>query len=312
MSPQYQRLEQLWQEGQVVVLDGGIGSELEQLGYPRERHIGEMWGTRVLYDAPELTKEVHHRYVEAGADVITTNTWRIDRAPTAEAEGLVSGSSGGWHEKVPLAVQLAREAACDLGRGAECAVAFSLWPEATDPGFVGELADLVRAAEPDLILVETMETIPPSLEFPEYEILLDTGLPLWVSYRWCRDGPCDVSEIGIQPLQGPLQSADGELFGRAAETFERMGVSAVLINCLPRGRVLGTLPLLRRFTSLPLGIYPNVGTYLDPGWKFDETTTPKAYAAEAVRWRDQEGANIVGGCCGVGPEHIAALAAALR
>ena len=272
-SPQYQRLERLWHEGQVVVLDGGVGSELERLGFPRERHVGEMWGTRVLYEAPELTREVHRRYVEAGADVITTNTWRIDRAPAAEAEGLVSGSAG-WQEKVHLAVHLAREAARELGRGNECAVAFSLWPELTDDGFVEELADLIRAAEPDLILVETMETIPPSLEFPQYETLLRTGLPLWVSYRWCRDGPCDVRGIGIEPAHGVLQTEDGELFGRAAEAFERMGISAVLINCLPRACIGGTLPLLRRFTDLPLGVYPNVGIYLDPGWQFDETTTP--------------------------------------
>jgi S-methylmethionine-dependent homocysteine/selenocysteine methylase len=311
-SPQYRRLEQLWQEGQVVLLDGGVGSEHEQLGFPGERNIGELWGTRALYEAPELTREVHRRYVRAGADVITTNTWRIDWAPTAEASGLVSGTPGGWQEKVSLAVELAREAAAELDRSDECAVAFSVWPEVADVGFLEELAGLVKAAGPDLILAETMERIPVALEFPEYELLLETGLPLWVSYRWCRDGPCDIHGIGIKPARGPLQTEDGELFGRAAQTFERMGISAVLINCLPRDRVVGTLPLLRRFTDLPLGAYPNVGRYLDPGWQFDETAAPEAYAAEALRWRDDEGAVIVGGCCGVGAEHIAALAAALR
>jgi S-methylmethionine-dependent homocysteine/selenocysteine methylase len=52
--------------------------------------------------------------------------------------------------------------------------------------------------------------------------------------------------------------------------------------------------------------------YLDPGWQFDETTGPEAYAAEALRWREEEGADIVGGCCGVGPDHIAAVAVVLR
>jgi hypothetical protein len=58
--------------------------------------------------------------------VITTNTWRIDRTPSAEAEGLVSRGAGGWQEKVRLAVGLAREAARELGRADECAVATSI------------------------------------------------------------------------------------------------------------------------------------------------------------------------------------------
>jgi S-methylmethionine-dependent homocysteine/selenocysteine methylase len=311
-SAPYRRLEGRWQDGEVVVLDGGVGSELEQLGFPSERNIGELWGTRALYDAPELTREVHRRYVEAGADVITTNTWRIDSTPEAEASGLVAGTPGGWREKARLAVALAREAAEELGRDDECAVAFGLWPEQMEAGFVQELAQVILAARPDLILVETVETIPADLRFPDYEILLGTGLPVWVSFRWCHDGPCDVREIGIEPARGELQTAGGDLFGRAARALETIGVSAVLINCLPRARVAGTLPMLRRYTRLPLGVYPNVGRYLDPGWQFDETTSPAAYAADALAWRDEEGAQIIGGCCGVGAEHIAALAEALR
>ena len=71
------------------------------------------------------------------------------------------------------------------------------------------------------------------------------------------------------------------------------------------------LPLLRGHTTLPLGLYPNVGTYLDPGWSFDEEASPAAYAAEALRWRDVEGARIIGGCCGTTPEHIEAVVEAL-
>ncbi len=89
-------------------------------------------------------------------------------------------------------------------------------------------------------------------------------------------------------------------------------MSAVLVNCLPRESSDGMLPLIRGSTSLPLGVYPNVGTYRDPGWSFDDGVTPADYAADAVRWRDSEGAQIVGGCCGTTPEHIAAVVEALR
>jgi S-methylmethionine-dependent homocysteine/selenocysteine methylase len=176
---------------------------------------------------------------------------------------------------------------------------------------VREMADAIVVAEPDVVLVETMETIPEDLRFPAYEALVATGLPLWVSYRWTPDGPSDVRRVGIEPLAPEWQEAAGDLFGRAARHWEEIGVGAVLVNCLPREDVAGTLPYLRDFTSLPLGAYPNVGRYLDPGWQHDDSTTPAAYLADARRWVE-EGATIVGGCCGTTPEHIAAVAEAFR
>jgi release factor glutamine methyltransferase len=133
--------------------------------------------------------------------------------------------------------------------------------------------------------------------------MLKTGFPVWLSFRRCRHGVCGV--FG-QHWGGP----EGDVFGRAAQEFERMGVGALLINCLPADHVPGMLPWLRDFTDVPLGVYPNLGRYLDPGWKTDERVGPDQYAGLALQWRG-EGAQIVGGCCGVGPDHIAAAAKSL-
>jgi 5-methyltetrahydrofolate--homocysteine methyltransferase len=299
-SEAYRRLELIWQAGGVVVLDGGVGSELQRVGFPRDRNVGDLWGTVALLEARELAKEVHRRYAEAGADVITTQTWRID--------GLQSGQR---RRIAQLAVELAREAAADEGRR-EIAVAFSLWPEPVDEALAAELAEEIAEAGPDLVLAETVETIPEDLRFPVFERLLETELPLWVSYRWTVDGPPDLRGQGIPPYAGRLQDADGELLTRAVGALEELGVSALLLNCLPRDLIAGMLPLLRGSTSLPLGVYPNVGTYRDPGWSFDDGVTPEEYAEDAARWRDAEGAQIVGGCCGTTPEHIAAVVRTLR
>jgi release factor glutamine methyltransferase len=83
-----------------------------------------------------------------------------------------------------------------------------------------------------------------------------------------------------------------------------MGVGALLINCLPPDHVPGMLPWLRDITDLPLGVYPNLGYYTSNGWSFDGSVGPDEYAELALTWRE-EGAAIVGGCCGVRPEHIA-------
>jgi 5-methyltetrahydrofolate--homocysteine methyltransferase len=300
-SPAYRRLESIWDRGGVVVLDGGVGSELQRVGFPQDRNVGELWGTVALLEAPELAKEVHRRYVRAGADVITTHTWRIDGVSSAEHT---------LRANARRAVEIAREAATELGRP-ETAVAFSVWPEPLDPAFTPELAEAIVEAGPDLILAETVETISPDLRFPVFEPLLETGLPLWIAFRWTVDGPPDLRHQGIPPYAGKLQDADGSLLVRAATALEELGASAVLLNCLPRSLIAGMLPLLHSSTGLPLGVYPNLGTYRDPGWSFDDDVTPADYAADAVRWRDIEGAQIVGGCCGTTPEHIAAVVDAL-
>ena len=97
--------------------------------------------------------------------------------------------------------------------------------------------------------------------------------------------------------------------GRRAAS-RSMGVGALLINCLPVDHVPGMLPWLRDFTDLPLGVYPNLGYLAGDRWRFDERIGPEEYAALALEWRE-EGAQIIGGCCGTTPEHIAAAAAAL-
>ena len=296
-SDRYRRLESIWRRGGVVVLDGGVGSELQRAGFPQDRNVGELWGTVALFEAPELAKEVHRRYVRAGADVITTHTWRIDGV---DADGPTLRTTA------RRAVEIARKAAMELGRPGT-AVAFSVWPEPLSPAFTRELTEAIVEAAPDLILAETVETISPDLRFPTLELLLETKLPLWVAFRWTVDGPPDLRHQGIAPYAGTLQKADGSLLVQAATALEERGVSALLLNCLPRELVVGMLPLLRGATSLPLGVYPNVGTYRDPGWSFDDDMTPADYAADAARWRDVEGAQIVGGCCGTTPEHIAAV-----
>ena len=116
---------------------------------------------------------------------------------------------------------------------------------------------------------------------------------MWLSFRRCRHGLCGVYG---QHWGGP----EGDAFGRAARRFEEMGVGALLINCIPPDHVDGMVSYLRDFTDLPLGVYPNLGYFTDRGWRFDAGVGGEEYAEMALRWRE-EGAQIIGGCCGVRP-----------
>jgi len=304
----YERIEGLLQEGKPVILDGGNATELEreQAGELRDSDRG-LWGTGALYRAPYAVLDIHRRYVEAGCDVISTNTWAILAAAELESGGLV-GRTGltHWLDVARLGISLARQAV-EEGAGAGIgAVAFSVNGDVDSEERLGSLRLLQRVFEdepPDLLLLETMSLIRDDVTFRAVEAALETGLPVWLSFRRCRHGVCGVYG---QHWGGP----EGDLFGRAAKRFEELGVRALLINCLPPDHVEGMLPWLRDFTDLPLGVYPNLGYFSDWGWRFDQRIGPDEYAGLAGRWR-AEGAQIVGGCCGTSPAHIAKARARL-
>ncbi|MBI2193900.1 MAG: homocysteine S-methyltransferase family protein [Planctomycetes bacterium] len=310
VSEAYRRIEQLLASDRCVVLDGGVATEIERVA-PRELRVSDkdgLWGLGALYHAPYAVLEIHRRYVTAGCDLISTNTWSILNAPGLEMRS-PTGRTGlsHWMDAARLGIRLARQATEQAGQAGRCAVAFSLNGDVDSPQKHGTLELLARVFgddPPDLILMETLSLVRENLTLPAVEIMLKTGLPVWLSFRRCRHGVCGVYG---QHWGGP----EGDHFGRMARKFEEMGVGALLINCLPVSHVPGMLPWLRDFTDLPLGVYPNLGRYLDPGWKTDERVGPEEYASLAIEWR-AEGAQIIGGCCGVGPDHIASAARSLE
>ena len=152
------------------------------------------------------------------------------------------------------------------------------------------------------MLLETLSLVRPQT-YDTVERLLGTGIPVWLSFRRCRSGVCGVYG---EHWGGP----EGDSFGRAARRFEQMGVSALLINCIPPDHVAGMISWMRDFTDLPLGVYPNLGYLSTAGWRTEAGVDGAEYARMALAWRE-EGAQIVGGCCGVGPEHLAAAREAL-
>jgi S-methylmethionine-dependent homocysteine/selenocysteine methylase len=292
------------EEQRCVVLDGGVATELpHRHGQDEER----LWGVEALASSPEAVLDVHRRYVAAGVDVLTANTWGL---PSVLAgDGQITDDRGRpvhWMEVARRGVRVAREAIRDEGRDGQCAVAFSLNGDldtADGPETVSLLARALASDAPDLIVLETLSVLRPSLD-RVIEALLATEIPLWLSFRRCRHGLCGVYG---QHWGGP----EGDAFGRAARRFEEVGVAALLVNCIPPDHVEGMVGYLRDFTDLPLGVYPNLGYYTNAGWRSESEIGGSEYAEMALRWR-AEGAQIIGGCCGTRPEHIAAARDALE
>jgi S-methylmethionine-dependent homocysteine/selenocysteine methylase/SAM-dependent methyltransferase len=303
----YARLAQLIATDRCVLLDGAVGTELIEVGGQRPEVEEHLWGMTAILDSPAEVKAVHRRYVDVGCDVISTNTWGL---PTALRDGgpQLWESSGPvhWMDVARNGVRVARAAAAEAGRGDEVAVAFSINGDVDTPDGRETIRLLTRAFEeerPDLILLETLSLVRSST-YATVEALLDSGLPVWLSFRRCRHGVCGVYG---EHWGGP----EGDAFGRAARRFEEMGVGALAINCVPPDHVTGMLSWLRDFTDLPLGVYPNLGYLSAAGWRDEASIGGPEYAELVLQWRE-EGAQIIGGCCGVGPEHLAAARAALQ
>jgi S-methylmethionine-dependent homocysteine/selenocysteine methylase/SAM-dependent methyltransferase len=298
----YRRIERLIASQRCVILDGGTATELDTIvPLPEGERDEPLWGTWGLLHAPGDVLDVHRRYVDAGCDVVSTNTWGLTKADELErVDPRPPDEPLHWMDLARRGIRVGREAIARGGRTGEVALAFSLNGDVDRVEELETLQLLARVFEdepPDLVLLETMTLIRHDLTFATVGVMLETGLPVWLSFRRCRQGVCGV----YGQHWGP---PEGDVFGRAARRLEAMGVSALLINCLPPDHVPGVLPWLRDFTDLPLGVYPNLGYYTSDGWSFDRTVGEEEYARMALSWRE-EGAAIVGGCCGVRPELIA-------
>jgi S-methylmethionine-dependent homocysteine/selenocysteine methylase len=297
------RIEALEQGGKLL-LDGGMGQELAARGVDTTRGL---WSAQALIDDPETVRAVHRDFIEAGADVITTNTYTTTRRRLDE-----HGRGGEFEALNQRAGQLARRAGADSGRdvlvaGSLPPIHGSYRPDRVRP--VAELEPLYReqahvlAEHVDLFLCETMSTASEALAAALGA--LATGLPVWVSWTVADDA------------SGRLRS--GETVTEAIEALSGQPVAAVLLNCSMPESIDAAMPALAAGAGRPFGAYANGFTEIGAGFDVADGANvpdarddldPERYAAHAAGWLDA-GARIVGGCCEVGPAHIARLRAEL-
>ena len=300
-------IKELIEADACVILDGGTATELREPADERPELQERLWGTGALVRAPDDVLRVHRHYVDVGCDVISTDTWGLPTALRDERPQLWDAERPvHWMDVARRGVQLARQAAAEGGRAGECAIAFSLNGDVDTLEGAETIRLLARVFEddpPDIVLLETLSLVR-GTTYATVERLLATGIPVWLSFRRCRSGVCGVYG---EHWGGP----EGDAFGRAARRFEQMGIDALLVNCIPPDHVGGMISWMRDFTDLPLGAYPNLGYLSTAGWRTESGVGGAEYAEMALAWRD-EGAQIIGGCCGVGPEHVAAARGALQ
>jgi homocysteine S-methyltransferase len=285
-----------------MVLDGGLATRLEARGNDLSSHL---WSARLLLDDPGEVREVHREFLGAGAEIITTASYQVSYdglaavgLGTADTDGLLRNS-----------VATAREAVESTHRQQPCWVAASVGPYGAAladgseyRGDYGLSVDQLRAwhrrrlrtlieAEPDVLALETIPCL------AEAEALLaevqGSGMPCWLSLT----NVADRTRLG-EPL--------AKAFGMAADVPE---VIAVGVNCCAAAGLASTARLAVSESGKPAVVYPNSGEGWDASaraWDGQRDLDP----AEAPAWV-AAGARIVGGCCRVAPDDIAAIARAL-
>jgi S-methylmethionine-dependent homocysteine/selenocysteine methylase len=292
--------------GELVVIDGGTGTEIQRRG-------GEMddatWCAQANLDRPDLVRDVHRAYLEAGAELIIANTFATSP--------LLFATIGREDEVATIdraAVRLAREAVEDAGTGAVAGSISTMqpvvrgddrtdrsrtWTEAEVRERYRRKAGTLAEAGVDVLVMEMMRDTGSSVWATE--AAMETGLPVWVGLSF-EPGP-DGGLVGWGRPECPMDDVVAALVATGPDLVAVMHSS-----------VDDTGPALAAVRSRyggPLGAYPESGRFAMPDWVFVDVIGIDELVEISRTWVAQ-GVNVVGGCCGISPEHIAGLAAGLR
>lgn len=297
-------------QDKVTIIDGAMGTELQRRGVPMNF---EVWSAAALLNHQQVVRNIHSDYVNAGAEVQIAATYNT--APHVINPSSFDVSSRALTE---AAMRLVREGIDTAEPSHPVWIAGSISTTVESRRY--EILDVAMLRDSftehaenlaelgcDFLMLEMMLThdFAIDLEFQAQiaGIAKQTGLPVWAGVA------LKMSESGALHLQdGPEDSVEALNSGISALLAEGVDVASIMHSDVEA--TLPALELLERYWSGPVAVYPNSGQYQRPTWYFDSEMTPEKFVAEAVQWVDH-GVKAIGGCCGIGPDHILALSKAL-
>ena len=296
----YDRLKARLANRQTIILDGGTGTDIQRRSAPMN---DQTWCADVNATHGDIVRSVHADYIRAGADIITANTFAtsplsfnaygrdddilsLDEAAVSHAKAATHGLNvcvaGSFSTMRPVIAGTDRT---DLSKN---------WTRDEAMVLFRRKAENLKSLDVDLIMMEMMRDTDYSLW--ACEAAMDTGLPVWIG-------------ISVEKHANALTG-----FGRNDQQFD--DVARVMAALEPEVMsIMHTSPndtddallILRKYWNRPIGTYPECGYYSAPDWQFVDVITPVDLVDRSNDWH-KLGATIFGGCCGIGPDHIAALA----
>lgn len=294
----------------ITILDGGMSRELMRLNAPFRQ---PEWSALSLYEKPSAVQQVHENFIQSGAEIITTNSYAVVPFHIGDQRFIADGKM-----LADLAGRLAKQAVKNSQKDVKIAGSLpplfgSYRPDLFQADKVKETAQpLIDGLAPyvDFWLCETQSAI---IEPQSIKPLLPDNRPLWVSFTLTDDEPTPEPQL-----------RSGESVKMAVEKMIELGVQAILFNCCQPEVITEALNITRQTLAVHQATHIQIGAYANafaPQPKdatandgLDEVRPdldPQAYLTWAKKWADC-GATIIGGCCGIGLEHIQALSANLK
>ncbi|MCY4578456.1 MAG: homocysteine S-methyltransferase family protein [Chloroflexi bacterium] len=294
----FEKLQDRLAAGETILMDGGMGSEIERRGLISPT----TWSGGPMLTHPDAVRDIHQEYIEAGAEIIITNTFGTGRDMLEE---------GGIEDKVTEANRLGIEAAVQARRnaGADESVVIAasvstMRPKAhaevpvpyeTALATYREQLDELAKGGADVVVGEMLVRISDTLAV--IDAATELGLPVWVGLSLVRDG--DGLYLGIQDRHG------GETLQDALDAIKDKGVAAVFVMHTPVDDTGPGLEIVRQSWPGIFGAYAHFPRSASPPSQ-PNATDPQSYLEYAKGWSEQ-GARIIGGCCGTRPDHIQVL-----
>ncbi|VDP12281.1 unnamed protein product [Onchocerca flexuosa] len=292
----------------IQVLDGGFGTELQTAGYNIQNN--SLWSAAALFDKPELIFQIHKRFIEAGSDIILTNTYQACISTMMNSRGMTKAAAESSLKKL---VSLAEQAVEEHSGQKKVKIAGSVGPYGVflnngseyNGNYVDELEEQVMV---DYHMQQTIPLLQAGLKVIAYETVpscieamailkaadaIDHSYNFWISFS-CKDNE---------------QTCHNESFYKCIEKISyHPKILGIGINCTSPNYIT---PLLQSastsVSSLPFIVYPNSGEIYESDtkkWRNGKCTFPNI--EQLMEWKDL-GVKVVGGCCRVGAEKIKEL-----
>lgn len=299
----YEIIQQKLNNGQTIILDGGTGTDIQRRGVPMS---GETWCADANLTHPDTVQAVHEDYIAAGADIIIANTFatsallfnnlkrdddllEIDRVAVKIAKNAVAA------QKKLVAIAGSISTMRPMVTGSDRNNLGVAWPEAEARRLFQRKADNMAKTGVDLIMMELMRDCDYALWATE--AAMGTGLPVWVGVSAERRDDGALAGFGRPEF----------LFEDVVKTLAATKPAVISVMHTSANDTADAIDVVRRHWDGPLGTYPESGYFKSPDWVFVDVISPAVLVEHSRMWQTK-GASIFGGCCGIGPEHIAALA----